>query len=1065
MYLRTPEQRPRSSHPTLDPAPRRRPARFARRMAAALLGCTLAILPASRALAGDGRINNDNTIDLKVSVRFAPTALDLQLIRDHFTEASRILWDATDSQVRIGRVTIGGGTGSGVNEDAADVWIMGVEGRSFANLSGIGIGNTDGINGRKVTAFLPSLLNGSPTGMVMAHELGHYCFGLRDEYGEQVRFGTGCGIGQCMMPAMQDADGNGIDDRDLDGDGFDDLVLWPVQPVPVDLNGDGIDDLRGERIMNETHHCLMQSTQPGRSGVSNTEFCCALNHDTLRGDTVPNNQGTFFCPTLINNGADNDEDGQIDDSAAAGNVFALPENNTTNGLDDDGDGWPDDTAAFGTAELDPWNGIDDDGDGVIDDGHPFAMQELECNTDATSCQRYNTLTGRFEGTTQTQTVGSDCWTAVANLLNITPPAPNQAPNPVQNLAGFVNPEFDLLIEPTDTVVLTLDVSGSMNSATIGDGFEVCANGIDDNDDGQIDEAACSQSRLDFMKAAARAFVRISEGKGVNVAVVSFNDVPLVEKNFDEVVAANVADFDARINALTASGLTAIGDALTTSAAILHAEVSNNTKTILLVSDGKNTTGPEPKEVQAKLRDDDVRVFTVSTGEASDDATLREISSYTNGADLDAPTAAELVPAFVQHWARYHNTAILIPQLPYAVDRGGKNSIAKRRDAEDWLIDDTEPVNGENNPLPYANEFELLLDKKMPSMTLVLAGSLNNMAGFGTRMVLFAPNGQVLDSKNPVNGMKVIQDRYFMAVELKQPIGGNWVVRVEAGETASRVQTGYLTVIGENPLPELFTNLDRHVVENTSYPLQLDISPEYTTLLHDVSDIHASVIWPDGQVQELAVYDETHDGLGYQAFISEMPYTGVYQVRVWMRTGAGVHNEAGESMFEKAFPNTVNVPLFVRTAVETFYVPKGPKGRPVGGDDGGDNGKGGDGGKGGNDGGIQLPPGKLPLNPVKERLPKLPDLQPKPGTLPEPIPTPGPDPLPINTIPGQFRSALNNEAAPLSNQGPQAQQPSAPQNEIAPTSLPAPSCGGGVPAAAPLGMMLLGLMKSGWRRRR
>ena len=135
---------------------------------------------ASLAIAGSGVVNTDGTIDINVNLRFPPTTGDITNVQNQVTAASQVLWDASEGQLRFGKVTLTAGT---VNEDLADMWVFSQSGRAGTSFS------CDGSNlrarGVHVTQFLPN-----STGTILAHEFGHLALGCGDEYSEQSRFGV-----------------------------------------------------------------------------------------------------------------------------------------------------------------------------------------------------------------------------------------------------------------------------------------------------------------------------------------------------------------------------------------------------------------------------------------------------------------------------------------------------------------------------------------------------------------------------------------------------------------------------------------------------------------------------------------------------------------------------------------------------------------------------------------------------------------------------------------------------------------------------------------------------------
>ena len=91
-------------------------------------------------------------------------------------------------------------------------------------------------------------------------------------------------------------------------------------------------------------------------------------------------------------------------------------------------------------------------------------------------------------------------------------------------------------------------------------------------------------------------------------------------------------------------------------------------------------------------------------------------------------------------------------------------------------------------------------------------------------------------------------------------------------------------------------------------------------------LNAIVKRPDGTLQPITLTStfDTGGGEDYSGLISDMPFIGMYEVRVVMRTGPNTINDPGESIFATAPANTVPVPVLERTSVEYFYVTKGER---------------------------------------------------------------------------------------------------------------------------------------------
>ena len=765
-----------------------------------LAGAAVALWQVQPASAGSGQVNNNGTIDITVSLRFPPSAADLTTLQNQITAASRVLWDATDGQLRFGKVTILCGA---INEDLADIWVFADNKRSGTTFwtDGSGLGR----RGVHINYYLPG-----GSGTVWAHEFGHLALGLADEYSEQSRFGACWGYGPCMD--------NGID---------------------------------------ETNQCLMQ--QP--AGVSQTEFCVNANHDPLQGQGSP-------C------------------------TVAAPD------------------------PTDP-----------------------NCTT---NCDLYNLTTNRYETTQQTDLSNRSCWAhLVANFSFLSAPAnlPDaDEPN------GFVAPTITNNCAATDTVMLILDRSGSMAWSTKSDGGEVCGDGVDNDNDGTVDESDCGNTRMSFLQAAARAWLDLSSGKGVKAAIVSFNESAKLEAGFQDVTAATLGGLKGVVGALAPGGSTGIGNALLQTAFTFDAQTGATNKTAFLISDGQNNTGADPDAAAQDLRNRGVRVFTITTGDASNDDLLANIAGTTGGYQVDSRDPRELVPAFVQQWANYQNIGILIPKMPYRVNRRSKlqdpieqfgSAVAEQfgdmgfaRNAGFWALGLEDAGLSQGFPAPQTNVYEILVEPGTRSVWFVLAGNLDDMSGFGVDARLSGPAGanpNNFDSAAPDPAfLRVVSDSYFKLIELKDPNPGTWrlEVYVAAGAGADE-QTGNLTVITDNPRADVFADLDRTVVTDPSKPVRITVTPIYDTTLRNVDTVYVAVKRPDGtlvQVPMTSGFDA--GGVGdYEGTFSDMPYIGLYEVRILVITGPGTVNDPGEAIFAGA-PASVVVPEFFRTRTLYFFVTKG-----------------------------------------------------------------------------------------------------------------------------------------------
>jgi Ca-activated chloride channel homolog len=199
-----------------------------------------------------------------------------------------------------------------------------------------------------------------------------------------------------------------------------------------------------------------------------------------------------------------------------------------------------------------------------------------------------------------------------------------------------------------TVVLTLDVSGSMSATDV------------------------RPTRLEAAKAAARTFIN-QLPKGFRIGVVSFSTTA-------QVAAPATTDRSlvlSAIDSLRANGGTAIGDALVQSvrvgraaqrAARSGADPSGGRRafSILLLSDGANTSGVAPSEGAAAAKKAHAPAYTIALGTPHgtvrrvdefgfvrtipvppDPATLRRVAEQTDGRFFQAPSEHELRAVYDQ----------------------------------------------------------------------------------------------------------------------------------------------------------------------------------------------------------------------------------------------------------------------------------------------------------------------------------------------------------------------------------------------------------------------------------
>jgi len=206
------------------------------------------------------------------------------------------------------------------------------------------------------------------------------------------------------------------------------------------------------------------------------------------------------------------------------------------------------------------------------------------------------------------------------------------------LVGLARPQTSVAkARSHSTIVLAIDVSGSMSATDV------------------------QPSRLAAAKGAARSFVN-QLPKGVRVGVVSFSTSA-------QVLAPATADRSvalAAIDSLEPGGGTAIGDAIARSVDLGKAAQKAAGRggkrrfSVLLLSDGANTSGIPPLTGAQRAKKAHAPVYTIALGTPNgtvqqldefgnirripvppDPATLRQVASATGGRFFDAPNEQEL----------------------------------------------------------------------------------------------------------------------------------------------------------------------------------------------------------------------------------------------------------------------------------------------------------------------------------------------------------------------------------------------------------------------------------------
>ncbi|WP_374666196.1 choice-of-anchor X domain-containing protein [Ramlibacter sp.] len=237
-----------------DLSPPRRPARW-RRLVAAALAFTLSLPGPMATWAANHPLTHlpdVNTINYVVNVDWdfdnPPTQVGnpaQRLDRDYITQVLRSFaqtkFTMTEGRHRVGAIHVYGNRRFG---DNVDIRLINTDGRSSAHVAGWGQRGSTSYNhltfeGRPETVF--------QLGRVIAHEIGHYTYGLYDEYREA---GTPLNLAARGAPSEVDTARNSI---------MNDHLQWATLSTPADY---------ADPSQRQTAQARVYATRPDQSGGS-----------------------------------------------------------------------------------------------------------------------------------------------------------------------------------------------------------------------------------------------------------------------------------------------------------------------------------------------------------------------------------------------------------------------------------------------------------------------------------------------------------------------------------------------------------------------------------------------------------------------------------------------------------------------------------------------------------------------------------------------------------------------------------------------------------------------------
>jgi hypothetical protein len=841
--------------------------------------------------AGAGRINPaDGTMDFEVNFRFPPTSAQLTQVENTLRDANGIICDATDGQIRFGTVRLTAGT---VDEDKAGIWILAEGGRSGGSIY------SDGSSLTRLGSHIGLYSNAMNNAGVIAHELGHHAFGLGEEYDEQRRFGGPCGIGPGFEAAA-------LDDRNNS--------IMQQSPGATELGVAGNSDLlKGDSVLcpgRAATNLIVDARLDPTTAVTtfdSTSFTTAETTSALFGTVeVIDSMGTLPAHAVklyfVRTGAHawtlrfGIDDGDIT-GGTAGNLRILNTINLTFNADGslasvtpaaptlDINSLGNGAANLAlTLDLGTISGVDGVREaagttftGLSSNGFPICP-DTDC------AQRWNTGTSRFETSNQSLFHGgkSDWETIKENYSFVTVPAGLPIADPPPDCGNRLT--FIENVTGSDQVMMFIDRSGSMSTPI---------------------STGATSTRLDFAKAAARAFVDLQAGGGAQVGLVSFEETPRLDRSISDLNAGDAAPFKTQIDALAASGSTGIGTALTAAAFEFdRVMAAGRTRTAFLLSDLESNSGEDPVAAARRLRDRGVRIFTVPVGSAADRSLFSGFATATGGTMFDAPSGDELPPIFAELFARFRGESLALPRSESGVSGIKiKHHAASRR---------PDPSSAAAQPqLPAQQEFPIPVEGGGQRLNVFLSARNLDTTSWDPGFRLIGPGGETITDSDS----RVVRDRYYRMVKINTPAPGTWRLQIFARTAAD--QLSFVLAHVENPAPDLFVDvLPRAATPAQSVKISAAVS--FVAELEGPITLTGSVRRPDRSVVPISF---VHDQLGrtYSAVFNSFVGRGIYEISVTSVVPSGARILRGESIFSGPENPAIDIKPFSRTAHTAFFL--------------------------------------------------------------------------------------------------------------------------------------------------
>lgn len=370
-------------------------------------------------------------------------------------------------------------------------------------------------------------------------------------------------------------------------------------------------------------------------------------------------------------------------------------------------------------------------------------------------------------------------------------------------------------------------------------------------------------KIEQAKAAAKQFVDLLQ-IGDKLAVVSYSSYVTTTWSMSEITGPPPqTNIKAAIEALYASGSTAMGDAMRTALNILINQADPNIRrSAILLSNGLHNYGWEhPNNVVPDYTSEGIPIYTIALGSDADKTLMQQIANQTGGSYYFSPSASEL-------------------QEIYA-------AVTQQTTATEQLM----KTFSETLALGETVGHLIAVDSTVENITFLVSWD----SGDTIMLELVTPDGQVISPTNVdiFPNVSYAAESTYALYRVQTPNIGNWTFQITATNiTNTGAIAGQVQAVAD-------IHFSISVESDTvSYPTPIGITAALRKNLNIASaSVTAKVSAPDGSEIILALQDNgespdftADDGI-YSGLFSDYTLDGEYEIVV---TATNPNLEAAET---------------------------------------------------------------------------------------------------------------------------------------------------------------------------